>query len=116
LLGQPNDAYFQTALAAFVQGLQQAGWIEKRNLQFDTRWAAGNAEDIRKYAAELVALAPDVIMVSGSASANGIVPAQCRAEYHAPIGRSGSRNPCCDAAIQSLSGVRADIGGLPERR
>ncbi len=55
--------------AAFRQGLQQLGWTEGSNVRIDARWAAGNAADTRKYAAELVVLAPDVILVSGSAAA-----------------------------------------------
>ena len=49
-----------------MQGLQQLGWIEGRNLRIDIRWAAGDAELYRKYAAELVALAPDIILASSS--------------------------------------------------
>jgi putative ABC transport system substrate-binding protein len=60
-----TDAEGQARLAAFLQGLQEYGWAVGRNMQIDIRWAAGNADDIRKYAAELVALAPDVILVSG---------------------------------------------------
>jgi putative ABC transport system substrate-binding protein len=56
----------QAGLAAFLQGLQQLGWTADRNLRIDTRWGAGNAADTRKYAAELVALAPDVILATGS--------------------------------------------------
>jgi putative ABC transport system substrate-binding protein len=52
--------------ASFLKGLQQLGWIEGRNLRIDIRWAAGDAELYRKYAAELVALAPDVILASSS--------------------------------------------------
>jgi putative tryptophan/tyrosine transport system substrate-binding protein len=52
--------------AAFVQGLQQLGWTEGRNLQIDYRWAAGDAGRFRQYATELVALAPDVILASTS--------------------------------------------------
>jgi putative ABC transport system substrate-binding protein len=51
------------------------GWTDGRNLQIDTRWAAGNAEDIRKYAAELTALAPDVILASGGSVAGPLVQA-----------------------------------------
>jgi putative ABC transport system substrate-binding protein len=47
-------------IAAFLQGLQEWGWSVGRNVRIDYRWAAGDAERIRKYAAELVALAPDV--------------------------------------------------------
>jgi putative tryptophan/tyrosine transport system substrate-binding protein len=57
--------------AAFVQGLQQLGWIEGRNLQIERRFTAGEAELGSKYAQELVALAPDVILTTGSA---GLVP------------------------------------------
>jgi putative ABC transport system substrate-binding protein len=46
--------------------LQQLGWIEGRNLRIDIRWAAGDAELYRKFAAELVALAPDIILASSS--------------------------------------------------
>jgi putative ABC transport system substrate-binding protein len=48
--------------------LQQLGWTDGRNVQIETRWTAGNAEDARKYAAELVALAPNVILAAGSSS------------------------------------------------
>jgi putative ABC transport system substrate-binding protein len=62
-----TDAEGQARLAAFLQGLQEYGWAVGRNMRIDIRWAAGNADDIRKYAAELVALAPDIILVSGGA-------------------------------------------------
>jgi putative ABC transport system substrate-binding protein len=52
----------QSQNAAFLQGLRQLGWTDGRNVRIDIRWAAGNAVDARKYAAELVALAPDVIL------------------------------------------------------
>jgi len=51
-------------LAAFVQGLQQLGWTDGRNVRIETRWAA-DSDHLRQYAAELVALAPDVILASG---------------------------------------------------
>ena len=60
-----TDAEGQARLAAFLQGLQEYGWAVGRNMRIDIRWTAGNADDIRKYAAELVALTPDVILVSG---------------------------------------------------
>jgi putative ABC transport system substrate-binding protein len=60
-----TDAEGQARLAAFLQGLQEYGWAVGRNMRIDIRWAAGNADNMRKYAAELVALAPDVILVSG---------------------------------------------------
>jgi ABC-type uncharacterized transport system substrate-binding protein len=60
-----NDPEGLARVAAFVQGLQQLGWTAGRNVRIDTRWGAGDADRIRKYAAELVALAPDVILASG---------------------------------------------------
>jgi len=63
-----NDSQSQNRNAAFLQGLQQLGWTVGQNVQIDYRWSAGNEEDTRKYAAELVALAPDVIFTSGSAA------------------------------------------------
>jgi putative tryptophan/tyrosine transport system substrate-binding protein len=61
-----GDPESSARTASFRQGLQQFGWIEGRNLHVDIRWAAGDAELYRKYAAELVALAPDIILASSS--------------------------------------------------
>ena len=55
----------QARLAAFLKGLQQSGWTDGNNVRIEHRWGAGDAERTRKYAAELVALAPDVILASG---------------------------------------------------
>jgi putative ABC transport system substrate-binding protein len=55
-------------LKAFQQGLHQFGWTDGRNVQIDVRWPAGNPDRIRSYAAELVALAPDVILATGAAT------------------------------------------------
>ena len=57
-----DDPESKLRVAAFLQGLQRLGWSVGSNIRMDTRWTAGNAGDIRKYAAELVALAPDVIL------------------------------------------------------
>jgi putative ABC transport system substrate-binding protein len=64
-----DDAWAQTRYGAFLQGLQQAGWTIGRNVQIETRWAAGDADRLRTYAAELVALVPDVILTTGNAGA-----------------------------------------------
>ena len=55
----------QARLAAFQKVLQQLGWTDGRNVRIDYRWGAGSADNIRRYAAELVALAPDVILATG---------------------------------------------------
>ena len=62
-----NDPEAQNRNAAFLQALQQLGWTVGQNVQIEYRWAAGSEGDMRKYAAELVALAPDVILTSGAA-------------------------------------------------
>ena len=63
-----EDSESKALQAAFRQGLEQLGWTDGRNVQIDTRFGQGNADRIRKYAAELVALAPDVILSTGSAA------------------------------------------------
>jgi len=62
-----DDSDAQANIAAFLQGLQQLGGTDGRNLRIDYRWGLGNVDNIRKYAAELAALAPDVILASGTA-------------------------------------------------
>jgi putative ABC transport system substrate-binding protein len=66
---------FQAWVGAFLQALAQSGWTIGRNVRIDTRWAAGNADDIRKYAAELVALAPDVILAHGASTVGALLKA-----------------------------------------
>jgi putative tryptophan/tyrosine transport system substrate-binding protein len=61
----PDDTEFQTRVGAFLQGLQQLGWAIGHNVRIDTRWAGASATEIRRHAAELVALAPDVILAHG---------------------------------------------------
>jgi putative tryptophan/tyrosine transport system substrate-binding protein len=63
-----DDREGQARLAVFLQGLQELGWTDGRNVRIDYRWAAADADRYRIYAAELVALSPDVILSSASAS------------------------------------------------
>src|SRR6266436_2568257 len=63
-----SDPQVQARYAAFLQGLQQLGWIIGTNVEIDSRWSAGKEGETRRHAAELVALAPDVIFASGSAT------------------------------------------------
>jgi putative tryptophan/tyrosine transport system substrate-binding protein len=70
-----NDPEGQARVAAFLQGLQESGWSVGRNVRIDIRWSAGNAEDTRKYAAELVALAPDIILASTTPSVGALLQA-----------------------------------------
>jgi putative ABC transport system substrate-binding protein len=68
----PDDAEGQALVAAFQQAMQQLGWSDGRNMRIDVRWGANDVERDRKYAAELVALAPDVIVASGTLSATAL--------------------------------------------
>jgi putative ABC transport system substrate-binding protein len=63
-----DDLAARDRVAAFRQGLQQLGWIDGRNVRIDTRWSAGDANEIRKYAEELIELKPDVILANGASA------------------------------------------------
>jgi ABC-type uncharacterized transport system substrate-binding protein len=62
----PDDPDGRARNDAFLQGLQRSGWIDRRNIQIDHRWGGGDADNFRKYAAELVALDPDALLASGT--------------------------------------------------
>jgi putative ABC transport system substrate-binding protein len=63
-----DDPVSQVRMTAFVQALQQLGWTDGRNVRIEIRWGAGDADRIHKYAAEFVALSPDVIMATATAT------------------------------------------------
>ena len=73
-----DDAEFQDRVGAFLQSLALLGWTIGRNVRIDTRWATTNPDDIRRHAAELIALAPDVILCHGSPTLGPLLQA-CRA-------------------------------------
>jgi len=68
-----DDPQSQRRMTALAQGLQQLGWTDGRNVLIETRWGAGDAERLRRYAAELLAFAPDVIV---AATTSSMVPLQ----------------------------------------
>jgi putative tryptophan/tyrosine transport system substrate-binding protein len=71
-----DDLESQARVAAFVQGLAQLGWSDGRNVRIDIRWATTNADDLRRHAAELAALAPDVLVAAtGTATAAPLLQA-----------------------------------------
>ena len=70
-----DDPEYQARIGAFLQGLAQLGWTIGRNVRIDTRWATANAADIRRHAAELVALAPDVILAHGASTVGPLLQA-----------------------------------------
>src|SRR5262249_46441484 len=69
-----DDSEYPMLVDAFVEGLRQLGWTDGRNIRIVMRWAGGSADTNRRYAEELVALAPDVILAAGNASAGPMVP------------------------------------------
>jgi putative tryptophan/tyrosine transport system substrate-binding protein len=89
----------QARLAVFVNGLQQLGWIDGRNVWVDQRWGAGDAERTRQYGAELVALGPDVILASGDHS----VVALQRATGTLPIVFALVSDPVGTGYVESLA-------------
>ena len=70
-----DDPEFQARVGAFLQGLAQLGWTIGRNVRIDTRWATTNAAEIRRHAAELAALAPDVILAHGASTVGPLLQA-----------------------------------------
>jgi putative tryptophan/tyrosine transport system substrate-binding protein len=103
-----NDPQVQIRNAAFLQGLQQLGWTVGDNIQVDYRWSGGNEDDTRKYAAELVALAPDVIFTSGSAA---VGPLQ-RATGTVPIVFAATPDPVGAGFVDSLARPGGNITGF----
>jgi putative tryptophan/tyrosine transport system substrate-binding protein len=102
-----NDPVAQNRNAAFLQGLQQLGWTVGQNVQIDYRWSAGSEDDARKYAAELVALAPDVILVNGAA----VEPLQ-RATRTVPIVFVIVPDPVGNGFVASLAHPGGNITGF----
>jgi putative ABC transport system substrate-binding protein len=94
--GDPQSPLRNTA---FLRGLQQLGWTDGRNVRIDTRWAAGNADLRRRYAAELVALAPDVILATTSPT----VAALQAATRSVPIVFAHAADPVGAGLIDSLA-------------
>jgi len=70
-----DEGSTQSRFAAFVRALAQLGWIEGRNVRIDARWGGGDTDAIRKHAAELVALAPDVILAVGAPATQQLLAA-----------------------------------------
>ena len=70
-----DDPESKARIAAFLKGLQQLGWTDGQNVQIDYRWAAGDAARIRREVSELLALVPDVILVTGTAATGPLLQA-----------------------------------------
>jgi len=99
LIGATNDHENQARLAAFRQALQEMGWTDGRNVRLDIRWGAANPDDLRKSAAELVALAPDVILAGGNAPVERLL----QATRTVPIVFAIALDPIGSGIVESLS-------------
>jgi putative ABC transport system substrate-binding protein len=86
-------------LATFHQGLQEGGWVIGRNVRIDYRWGPGNTDLMRKYATELVALAPDVIFAASGTT----VPAVLEATRTIPIVFAQTADPVGQGFVASLA-------------
>jgi putative ABC transport system substrate-binding protein len=103
-----NDPEVQANIAAFRQALQKLGWTDGRNLRVDYRWGGANAERIRAHASELVALEPDVILVS---SPLALQPLQQETQS-IPIVFTGVSDPAGSGFVASLARPGGNITGF----
>jgi putative tryptophan/tyrosine transport system substrate-binding protein len=103
-----DDAEGQARNAAFLQGLQELGWTVGRNVRIEYRWGAGDAELFRRYASELVALAPDVILAVGGA----VVPSLLQATRTVPIVFTGTPDPVGAGFVESLARPGGNVTGF----
>ena len=107
MLGAADDPLWRARLAAFLDGLQQLGWTDSRNLRIEIRWAARDADSHRR-AEELVALAPDVILASASASAAALQ----RITRSVPIVFANVIDPVGAGFVASLARPGGNITGF----
>ncbi len=98
----------QARLAAFLQGLQQLGWADGRNVRINTRWGAGDADLIRTYARELVAEGPDVVMAFTSAA---VAPLR-QATRAVPIVFAVVADPVGAGYVESLARPGGNVTGF----
>jgi putative tryptophan/tyrosine transport system substrate-binding protein len=94
-----DDKQGQARLAAFLQGLQELGWTDGRNVRIDVRWGTGDAGRNRRHALELVELAPDVILASGGS----IVGPLLQATSSVPIVFTQTPDPVGAGFVESLA-------------
>jgi putative tryptophan/tyrosine transport system substrate-binding protein len=105
-----NDPQSQNRNAAFLQALQQLGWVVGQNVEIDYRWSTGGEDETRKYATELVSLAPDVIFTAGSAA---IEPLR-RATRTVPIVFALVPDPVGAGFVHSLARPGGNITGFTQ--
>src|SRR3974390_2025652 len=106
--GAADDPEGQARIAAFHQGLQELGWTLGRNARIDARWGAVDADSSRRYAAEMVGLAPDVILASASAA----VAALQQTTRTIPIVFASVADPVGAGFVETLAHPGGNITGF----
>lgn len=108
LMGTADDAEGQRRVTAFRRGLEDLNWIEGRNIRFDLRWGSGDAARTRAYAAELVGLAPDLILATNTQPARSLK----QATDTIPIVFSALADPIADGIVANLANPQGNITGF----
>ena len=103
-----DDAEYQARLAAFLQGLALLGWSIGHNVRIDTRWATTDAAEIRRHAAELAALAPDVILAQAATTVGPLL----QATRTVPIVFPGIVDPVGAGFVDSLARPGGTVTGF----
>jgi ABC-type uncharacterized transport system substrate-binding protein len=103
-----DDPQRQAWFGAFLQGLAQSDWIIGRNVQIDTRWATANPDAVRRHAAELAALAPDVILASGASTVGPLL----QVTRTVPIVFAAVADPVGAGFVNSLAGPGGNATGF----
>jgi len=94
-----QDADSRASYAAFVEALLRLGWTDGRNVQIETRWAGSRASDLRRHAADLVALAPEVLVAGGTSCLGPLL----QATHTVPIVFAAATDPVVAGAIESMA-------------
>jgi len=97
--GSPDDPDVKERYAAFLQRLQQLGWIDGRNLRIEAHRTASEPDDLRRHAVELAALAPDVILAGGTSTVGPLL----QATRTVPIVFAGTTDPVGAGLVASLA-------------
>jgi len=103
-----DDPQFKTWIEAFLQSLQQLGWTDGRNVKIDYRWGAADAERVKRYAAELVALAPDVIVAHGTSTVRPLL----QQSHVVPIVFPVAADPVGGGLVDSLARPGGNVTGF----
>jgi putative ABC transport system substrate-binding protein len=103
-----NDPVVKPRLSAFTQALADLGWTDGRNVRMDLRWAGGDTNRIRAFAAELVSLQPDIILTSGTPA----TAAAQRATQTIPIIFAGAADPVASGIVARLDRPSGNVTGF----